>query len=286
MINKFLTRLTVALSRYHGLYFFLKNWERASDFKSIQNLLNTGVFESTQVMKPLPLIDYKKILIIAPHQDDESIGCGGLIQQLIDMNRSFDLYYSTEGEQHQTSAEHRFMELDKALNGADYRVYRSGISNLNPRFNSEHISELSEIIDTGAYDIVFVPWIFDTPDKHRLAHYMFTKALSKAKSKPYIAQYQVHSSLIPNYFLDITGVIDRKKMMIEAFESQLVNVEDYVHTTMGLNMWNSKQVPHRFKSRYAELYFVVPGELFLKINRRVYNSLLESLVPNLKEIEC
>ena len=50
-----------------------------------------------RIKKSNRTIIYSNSLIIAPHPDDETIGCSGLIQQLISKGQRVDVIYMTGG---------------------------------------------------------------------------------------------------------------------------------------------------------------------------------------------
>ena len=47
--------------------------------------------------KRLQLLAAKRILVVAPHPDDESLGCGGLIAKLAAAGRLFHTLFVTDG---------------------------------------------------------------------------------------------------------------------------------------------------------------------------------------------
>ena len=69
--------------------------------------------------QPLSLLNFKKfqskrILIIAPHPDDEILGCGGLMQQLIMLNCQLVIVAVSNGTQsHPHSTKYSPDQLDQ-----------------------------------------------------------------------------------------------------------------------------------------------------------------------------
>jgi len=63
--------------------FFIQDWQALSDLQNASDVLATMRF--SQNLKPLQqqLPDAKRILVIAPHPDDETIGPGGTLLKAI-----------------------------------------------------------------------------------------------------------------------------------------------------------------------------------------------------------
>ncbi len=65
--------------------------------------LFTGVFESAHA-DTLPLTSADRILIVAPHPDDETLGAGGIIQSALAAGADVKIVYLTRGESNEISS--------------------------------------------------------------------------------------------------------------------------------------------------------------------------------------
>ncbi len=257
-------------SRYH---FLVKDWKSINDLDVMEKTFSTEYFRLN--MKPIEpnIQDFKTVLVISPHQDDESIGCGGLLHKLSDLKAQIHVVYTTNGAQQLkgTSPEDVAMlrneEAKKALEFVGGHFHQLDISNMKPRVNVDHIEELSQLIHQLNPDLILIPWFLDYPIKHRLSNHMLYFAYHlNAWSDCQIWGYQVHNHLYPNIAIDITDQIDKKFDMISCFKTQN-KIKDYPHVTRGLNAYNSKFL---FHSNFTELFFGLPAKEYIDLVEEIY----------------
>ena len=65
-------------------------------------LLLSHTADAADTATPISSLD--KILVIAPHPDDEALGAGGVIQQALDRGASLKIVYLTSGELNEISS--------------------------------------------------------------------------------------------------------------------------------------------------------------------------------------
>jgi len=185
-------------------------------------------FLSTNI-KPMPLEIYEdtKCLVIAPHPDDESIGCGGIMKLF---PKHFDVISLTHAE------DYRAEEMKAAMEFA-------GINSLKMlTLRDKHVIEGQEEfnkIDVSNYDIIFIPYIFDQHKDHKAVSVLLDRHLQTAPHKQnlQIAYYEVWSTInMPQYYADISSVVEDKKTMINFHKSQILT-KDYANKIIGLNSY-------------------------------------------------
>lgn len=110
-----------------------------------------------------------KILILAPHPDDEVFGCSGLIQQQIFVGKEVFIIFMTRGElSHKDCCNIEQSELmserakltDKALNLLNVNknnIYRLSYPDGFLSYNSEETQKLKNLIELINPDAIFVP---------------------------------------------------------------------------------------------------------------------------------
>ena len=85
--------------------------------------------------------------------------------------------------------------------------------------------------------------------------------------------YQVHNSILPNGYVDITNVAEEKRKLLEYYISQNNHVKRYDHLTMGMAAWNCRFLPD-YKAdsvaRYVEVFFALPLHEHLKLIESFY----------------
>lgn len=182
-------------------------------------------------VKPIELIPNEgdKYLVIAPHPDDESIGCGGIMSVYPDL---FDVLCLTHGDENDI----RKTEMQNAMNYA-------GIKNLTMlNIRDKHIIDGQnefDKFDIGKYDIIFIPYIFDQHKDHKAVSLLLLNKLKHCNYKRTlkIAYYEVWSAInMPLAYVNISNVIENKKNMINCHKSQIAS-KNYADKITALNSY-------------------------------------------------
>lgn len=160
-------------------------------------------------------------LVIAPHADDEMIGCGGWLI----ISRRF-----TPERMVIYCAEQCDVRRQEYLSGcAGLQLNVTELSLKREDFTSETslleaALKLQAIIESFQPFYIFIPSLFDPHPEHKAAHTLLTFAIERVEfksSSPYIIQYE---GLVPlgnaNWWLDIGDVFDEKLRRLEAYRSQ------------------------------------------------------------------
>ena len=150
----------------------------------------------------------KNILIISPHQDDESIGMGGTILKLKENNCYIKVLYITDGRLDRENLDEneiskvRIKEAEKALKilGVDEFSYLK-CKNCEVMDNIENISyELIPIIEEKDYDRIYTTALSEYHKDHRGATIALSKALEKCDFSGKIYLYEINNSLMKGSF--------------------------------------------------------------------------------------
>lgn len=197
----------------------------------------------------------KKCLILAPHPDDESLACGGLIQLLLQQGTEVRIILTTDGSQSHRSATYppdqlaalRYAEMITALNclgveSQNLKAYRSKDSAM-PAKGEPGFETLSERLHADLYDflpqLILVPYELDPHRDHRATFQLLLSALKNVSDyKPVIWEYPIwlyenaSESDIPKLdagelkFLDIRDYLHNKEQAIQAHQSQTTRLID------------------------------------------------------------
>lgn len=183
----------------------------------------------------------KKVLIVAVHPDDETLGCGGtLLKHKTAGDAVHWLIVTSIQEQHGFGAStvetrRREIEAVSAMYGFD------GVYNLDfPTMQLDDIpfkkliSSISDVFGQVEPDIVYLPFKGDVHTDHQIA---FKAAYSSAKSFRYpsikkimmmetlseteFAPSTKEDSFVPNMFVDITNFIDRKIEIMNHYKNEI-----------------------------------------------------------------
>lgn len=183
-----------------------------------------------------------KCLIIAPHADDESIGCGGI---LLKYPQNFEVVVLTDGckgggnnDSEETIIKTRLKELSQAMAFAKVKNYRNlMIKDREVKQNLDKINTLN----LKQYDYIFVPNGDEMHIDHRpiLAQ---VKKILRFWGKTRIISYEVWSPIPnPNLYLDITDIAEQKRELISHYKSQ-IKYNDYANKAISLNHYRGLPV--------------------------------------------
>ena len=183
-----------------------------------------------------------QILVIAPHPDDETLGCGGALLKHKSNGDSLSWLVATRGHEPQWSAEvleqkEREISAVAAAYGFDntFRLNFPAIK-LDKVPIDEIIVAIRDAITDSKPDCVYLNHVGDVHSDHRV---LFEAAMSVLK--PFytgkhgvkrVLSYEVFSStdaapvnparaFLPNVFTDITQFVDKKLEIMGMYESEL-----------------------------------------------------------------
>lgn len=215
-----------------------------------------------------------KVLIIAPHADDEAFGCGGMMAKMAARGAAVELLvYAVGGIHHrhlnaEATFDTRMAELDascRILGVQKYSVLYPGMDmQLDTIPQLDMVGKLDKILDQGQYDRIFYPYPSHNHD-HAAVHRACVAALRPGARYPgpnliamcdYI--YSAWSLALASggrMYVDITETIETKCEAIRAYASQLrpfpnpmcVEIIELVAKTRGMEVG----------CQYAELYHIV-----------------------------
>lgn len=256
----------------NGAYqFLLKKVYKSTDIDFLEQVWQLDFFREILKPKQLEIEKYKKVLVLAPHQDDEIIGCGGTLIQLKKIGASIDICFLTNGSEISNptqSIAKRNKEaalVCKALNATKHDL---GIDNVSLTISQEKINKLTRLLQ-DEWDLIFTIWPLDNPPKHRLCSYLFGKALEQSQYKGQVALYAVHTNLLPNFHSDISLEINRKHELLSLYSSQLKH-QNYTHLSKALDAWNSRLLDVSSQERFIEVFMKIPAIAY-KDFQNIYN---------------
>jgi LmbE family N-acetylglucosaminyl deacetylase len=210
-----------------------------------------------------------RILVVAPHPDDESIGCGGLLLKygpqcdvlvLADGRKGYDSLDSVDEEY---LVQIRAQELQQATSIASvHQVFSLGIHDYMVAKNKTLVTSF----DISKYDVILTPNAQERHKDHCVVTKYFEKMRNRQNPGALLYEYEVWSPIsAPTHILDISDVMDAKLSMVSQHRSQIKYV-NYCAMAKGLNQYRGAG----FKSLYCEAYRLIPYRTPLQ---RVYDRL-------------
>ncbi len=214
----------------------------------------------------------KRILIFAPHPDDEVLGCGGTIAKYATEGSSIKVAYVTDGRNGNPrfSAEEMVIERKKegieglrALGCGDNVFMDYPDSGL--KANKESIERTLRLIEEYGPDAIFTPNPLDNHPDHICTTQMVAAALKSYTEDTDCYCYEVWSALTPNTLVDITDEMEKKVEAIGKHRSQ-IEIIDYTEKIVGLNAFRSLTAGNGI--RYCEAFYKSSREDFIKLVER------------------
>jgi len=246
-------------SRYK---FYVKNNLNNIDFKSANSVINSQVFQQLLLPLQVDIPVGKRVLVIAPHPDDEILGAAGLIIKAKKSGCHISIIFLTSG------AVDNYVVIEKEARqvsdkiGVDdvyfLRMLDGGIIDVNV-----DETELQKVVGKCRPDIISLPFIFDGHTDHIYTNKLICNIDFEDSKKIDFWAYQIYSSIPTNVVIDITSIVDYKFDLMKVYKSQL-NDFDFINWNKGLNAWNSVQLKSK-QGKYAECYFVVPFKQYIEL---------------------
>ena len=210
------------------------------------------------------------VVVIAPHPDDESIGCGGAICRHVDAGDRVTAVFLTSGElglkhlPREAAWETREAEAKaagKILGIAEMRFLRQPdwmlAEVIGPAANA-----LDEILASEKAQLIYVPHPHEGHPDHKAAIEILKQSLAMcAVSVPEIRGYEVWTPLSEySVVVDISAVMPRKLQAIRCHVSQLADL-DYAHAAQSLNAYRGVMAA---RAPFAEVFEQLPAEFQLR----------------------
>ncbi len=159
----------------------------------------------------------QSILVVAPHPDDEVIGCGGLLSLHAQIGGQATIAYLTAAEQH------RRQEASAARSHlAVTRSVELNFSEGHVQVTDQTAQCVTELLGNLKPNTLMLPSRNDRHPDHRAANNIFFNALSRARNG--IKEILFYEGFTPicdaNAWLDISEVAERKWTALTLYRSQ------------------------------------------------------------------
>lgn len=205
---------------------------------------------------PINVSKKDKIVVIAPHPDDECIGVGGLLALYPEL---CDVIVLTDGRQGQKNIapeevkELRKKEFEDEMLYAQIHSYK--MLGYKDGTLLQHI-ECLDNIDLSTYTKIFIPWGDDNHPDHSAGYICAIERIKQQRiDKAEVYQYEVHVPFHDiSHMLDITSVVEKKIKLIQFHKTQLAAV-DYDQIAKALGKYRACQcnLPEKYLETYLRI---------------------------------
>lgn len=198
------------------------------------------------------------VVCIAPHPDDETIGCGGALARHAERGDAVTVLVATSGERSQADStdlaarrEAEVVEACVSLGLPDPPV----LLRLPDGDLSNHVDGLAARIAEAAASAatVYVPSLLDPHGDHLAAN----RAVARAGLDAQVFGYEVWSPAPVDALLEVTRVFPRKERALAGYATARRRV-DYLRTARGLAAYRSSG-GGLGGSGYAEGFLTLPA---------------------------
>ena len=206
-----------------------------------------------------------RLLVVAPHMDDDVIGPGGTLALHRQKGSSVSVVFCAAGatpEQDRTrKAEARAAAEFMGFERVDWLDFPEGALSPNEAALS---AKLEELVTELSPEQIFCPYVADHHRDHSAVALALAAALERSRWRGEVWSYEVWSPLWPNVAVDISSVVDTKRKAIELYTSQVAGLH-YTEGTLGLNRYRALRV----YVDYAEVFFVADASEFITLSREM-----------------
>ncbi|MBO7920747.1 PIG-L family deacetylase [Alteromonas sp. K632G] len=183
----------------------------------------------------------KKVVVFAPHPDDESLGCGGTLLKhkslghevhwciVTDMSAS-DAYTQEQKKQRVNTVEQvaKLYEFDSVIN---LGFQPAGLDNVPM---GQLLNALKDTLESIKPDTLYLPYAFDVHSDHKVV-YQAIISVTKTFRAPYVSSIICYETLSetdyglsplntqfqPNMYVDTSEYIEQKHQILKCYESEM-----------------------------------------------------------------
>jgi len=205
------------------------------------------------------------ILVIAPHPDDESIGCGGTVYKHTKAGERVSAVFLTSGElglktlppEKARSVREKEARAAAKILGLVDLVFLRGSDWYVTDTTDRLTSELTVLFTREKPELIYLPHPGEWHPDHQAALPLVQGALKAVDLAPTLRTYEVWTPLSEfDHLEDISSVMPFKLKAVRAHRSQCKNLR-YDRAVRGLNEYRGAMTT---KYRYAEVFQVIaPG---------------------------
>ncbi len=214
-----------------------------------------------------------KILVIAPHHDDEILGCGGFIKKSVDSGNSVAILFITSGW---SGIKEKKMSTQEKINIREGEAKKAnGILGVKKLIflrkedraiyaDKKLLIDIVRIIQKVQPQIMLCPHKDDADFEHKIINRLTKEAiwlardgnlvnnLSAAKGLNKILFYEVWTPILkPNFYVNITDQIETKNLALMQYKSQL-RQRSYSDMAVGLNMFRGGLKGYKYAEAFVE----------------------------------
>lgn len=206
----------------------------------------------------------RRVVVVAPHPDDEAIGCAGAVLRHVEAGATVTVVQVSDGrwgdrrlldptltdaardalQQELVATRRREAEAWAAGSGAQVRFLGAEDGAIGPR--DDWARRLAGWLDELQPQRLYLPFLMELPEDHwqtcRLVDAALARCHGRWRRTLALRSYEVWTPLVANRVLPLGPLAERKQALLALYASQLRDV-DYRRCVDGLNAWRSMLLP-------------------------------------------
>ena len=248
------------------------------------DVLPLSLFFYPRIKSRIRELPYKKILILAPHPDDEAIGMGGTISLQQEKDSRITIVYMTDGRYenpelglpHSQIIDIRRQEAQSI--GREYNINQIfwPIEDTNLTNDQKTVHDLEKLLQDMRPEVICLPTFFECHYDHFAANKILADALKNSKTKINILAYEVwNNNPFPNIILDISSNFQKKLEILNHYKIPMKG-NDYVKLCKNRNSYNYNLYIDNKSDGFAEVFYHLDSCTYLEMFQD-YNYLLHKI---------
>ncbi|HEY3851130.1 MAG TPA: PIG-L deacetylase family protein [Steroidobacteraceae bacterium] len=244
------------------------------------HLRTYGLLQTSKVFNRSALVwnpGGERVLVLAPHMDDEVIGCGGTLARHRTSGADVTVVFLTDGRGSGSTSLAAAGAADAEIGAIRKDEARRALREIGVEkiefldapdgglmaAAARLASRLRSRLDADRPQIVYLPFFLEEHPDHRAASEVLLEAMKGADLAFVCHGYEVWTPLFPNCLVRIDDTIEIKKRCLIQYQSQLAE-SDYLHTAIGLSAYRSNAFLGG-TCRFAEAFCALPVADYLAL---------------------
>lgn len=184
-----------------------------------------------------PVPQVQAVLALAPHPDDEVFGCGAALALHVSQGAVVRVIVITSGDGGGDAQTRRAESLRAAAELGYEAPDFWGLPDRGVLYGEALVQRILQAIEGCGAEVLYAPSLWENHPDHRATALAAREAVRRHGACVLMA-YEIGAPLRPNWLVDITTVLARKRAAMQCFASQLA-VQAYDRQIEALNVFRT-----------------------------------------------
>jgi LmbE family N-acetylglucosaminyl deacetylase len=221
----------------------------------------------------------ERILVLAPHPDDEVLGAGGSLNRYHKAGSEIMVVYMTDGSAADSNADAekmirvRFEETQTIARNYGFKLMRLDYKDGALEVTDASVKAVMDILHEFKPGRVYLPSFLDSHRDHFTTNLILCEVLKNSGSvNAEIFGYEISTNIpFPNYAVDITDQFEKKTEMVFVYKSQTA-IFDYEQLCRARDGLNHTMYINDGTRGYAEVFLHFSASTYVNIIEELTHS--------------